>query len=88
MALNQDQLNKIAAVLNQKIKLPCPSCGERQWKLGTEPLVLFAFDIQTRTPQRNGYPSIVLICKVCGLTHLYNAYTLGVADMLGLPPET
>ena len=40
MPLTQDQMDRIARVLDQKLKGFCPLCNERQWTFGTDLLLL------------------------------------------------
>lgn len=87
MAFTWEQQAKLIAAVDAKanVKL-CPGCGTRSWQLG--PGLTF---LQISTPGNplapgGAYPCVVLICRTCGNTQLYNVYILGVEDIVGVGP--
>lgn len=84
---NSEQKERIAAVFAEKQLNPCPSCGKTHtWNIG-EGLVMFPF--VTSNPagfvqSGTSYPCIPIVCSNCGNTMFHNAFTLGLAEFLGL----
>ena len=83
----QDQKQKIAEVLTEKRLNACPSCS----RLGTfgigDALVMFPLQENPHIGMSLGgqsYPCIPLLCSYCGFTMFYNAFTLGLGEVLGL----
>src|SRR5437762_1253158 len=86
----QDQKQKMAEALTAKRLNACPSCG----KLGTFAIgdALVMFPLQENPPigmslTGQSYPCIPLVCSYCGFTMFYNAFTLGLGELVGLIPS-
>jgi hypothetical protein len=86
----EEQKQKIGEALTAKRLNPCPSCG----KLGTfligDALVMFPLQENPLTMSLGGrsYPCIPLTCSYCGFSMFYNAFTLELAEVLGLTPAS
>lgn len=71
-ALSQE----IAARLGERVKNPCPLCGERTWSWAADLVMLRP---RSRTPLE--YPLLTLTCSTCGNTALLNVYALGLEHL-------
>jgi hypothetical protein len=86
MPFTDEQYQKIKEALSPKLTLPCPSCGNRNWSL---PIGFVMFPV---LPHPTGdiviggqnYPTIPIICNICGNMQFFNVFMLGVADVLGV----
>ena len=87
MAFTPEQQAKIIAAIDAKagVKL-CPGCGTRGWRLGPGLAILQISAPGAPLVLGAGYPCVVLLCRNCGNTQLYNVYALGVADIVGVGP--
>ena len=66
----------------------CPMCGGSSWFMNDG---LALLPLQQPRPGTfaiggNSLPNITLTCATCGNTVLFNAFVLGVADILGITP--
>ena len=69
-----DALERILG--NRAIK--CSICGNQSWEVGVDYVVLAASPHPTQTFFGGKvYPSVPIICKKCGNTHLINLMKLG-----------
>ncbi|MEA4882243.1 MAG: hypothetical protein VB144_01055 [Clostridia bacterium] len=71
----------LGAIRGRVPKHGCPSCGGRQWEV--QPLVfvsnVYSEDTRGADPE-NGAPTVVAVCKSCGLFLHYGAVRLGLVD--------
>ena len=82
-----------AALAERKVTLDCPSCGEREWKVGAGelgnlwgllPLVTEHGESIDVEGQRGGLPVAPMICSNCGYMRLYALRVLLGDDWEGL----
>ena len=85
----EEQKKRIAEALGAKHLNPCPSCGRiGTWNVG-DGIVAFPFQVKSLlglTSTVQSYPCVPILCSFCGNTMFHNAFTLGVAELLGLTP--
>ncbi len=82
-----EQKAGIAQALTAKQLNPCQACGKvGTWTIG-DALVLFPFYYWSGISfgaTGQSYPCVPVLCSNCGNTMFHNAFTLGVAGLLGL----
>jgi hypothetical protein len=69
--------------------LTCPVSLDSEWEVQEYRGVLLATkqsdDLQPLTEMNVSFPLAVLVCETCGYSMMFNLFSLGVADELGLP---
>jgi predicted nucleic-acid-binding Zn-ribbon protein len=87
MPFSVEQQNKVLEVIKVKMERGiCPGCGHTGWTL-QDGLVYLTLQPSAGGALRSdgpSLPSIALVCKTCGNTQLFNAFVVGVADVLGV----
>lgn len=84
MALSQEQRDRALRILHERMPNPmCPLCQHKEWTLDSE---AFAFivsqdDLKNIKLAGRGWPSLVMVCRHCGNTHLLNLAVLGLTDL-------
>lgn len=58
---------------------PCPCCGRETWTFAPE-LVQVTYYGELNVGEIPVYPCVMVICRTCGYTRLFNAKVLGLAD--------
>ena len=71
--LSQTERDQVVEWLQEHSRATCSSCGETEWLVGDQTINLIYTIGRGRT-----YPSVVVVCKTCGLTRLHNAILLGI----------
>src|SRR5947209_5225208 len=86
MPFTTEQQQKIKQVLAEKIKRPCPACGEDKFSLGTDFINLLLQGSPSQGLVLGGPPylRVAVMCSICGHTQLHNVIILGLADLLGV----
>jgi hypothetical protein len=87
-----EQTAAIIKAFNEKTQnqARCPGCGRDQFVLGggVVYLPLFPSHGMPQGLERLGavthLPSIPIVCTTCGNTQIYNVFTLGVGEVIGL----
>jgi len=58
-------------------------CGSVRWQIQTDLVFLLTIDGSTVNAGK-GQPCVSVICGVCSSVQLFNVFTLGLADQLGI----
>jgi uncharacterized protein (DUF983 family) len=89
MPFTPEQTKAIKDALTAKgVVATCPACGQHVFHLVPEPVVLM-LQQQPRTMLSLGGPALpcfVVICTNCGDSRLFNAFVLGLAEVVGMKP--
>jgi hypothetical protein len=77
--LSHEEQEWIVSKLNERFPdYVCPLSGKSNWGVAPHLIQLENYAKQISIPgDRKVYPSILLICKDCGLAYLLNAYQFG-----------
>jgi|GEM_PF-800813 len=77
-----DFREKVAAFLNQKWQgaKTCPICDSNDWEISDKPAELREFSRGGLSVGGPVYPLVVLTCRVCAHTLLFNGIVLGVVS--------
>jgi predicted nucleic-acid-binding Zn-ribbon protein len=82
MAFTAEQNEKIKQTFLDKVKMPCPGCGQKNWYLADN-LLLLNLEIDAGKGETGkALPLVTATCNVCGNTQFYNVISWGVADAL------
>ena len=69
--------------------LTCPVSLDSDWEVQEYRGVLLATnqsnDLQPLSEMNVSFPLAVLVCETCGYSMMFNLFSLGLADELGLP---
>lgn len=82
-------LRAVQAKIGQGRVAACTVCGQANWGIQNQGLVLLTMQPSGQTGVVLGGPAlpcVALVCNTCGNTALLNAFVLGVADAFGLKP--
>jgi len=91
-AFTQQQASAIIKAFTDKTsgRARCPGCGRDSFVLG-DGIVYLPLHPTHRTPTamellsgETQLPSIPIVCATCGNTQLYNVFSLGLGEVLGL----
>lgn len=100
MGFSQLQYEIIVKALQSRVRPFCSSCGKQSWVIQTEGLVSVQIQTYQPPPavpkvpfmrywnpigpSGRVMPCIATVCTNCGVVQLYNIFTLGIADALGI----
>ena len=77
-----DTRERIAAFLNEKWqgRKNCPICQNNKWEISDKPAELREYSQGGLVVGGPVYPLVVLTCRVCGHTLLFNAIVMDVVE--------
>jgi hypothetical protein len=90
MSFTPEQRQVIAnAIMEKRAEnapaMKCPVCYTSNWSIGDGVVrMVLQYNVGIVTLAGPSYPLIPLLCSNCGNTLLLNAFTLGVAELLGI----
>jgi hypothetical protein len=78
--LTDDEKTKAIAWLKEKWKEPsnCPISKDNNWTIGDHVITPFVIGNGGAISANVAYPHVLLICKTCGHTILFNAVMMGI----------
>ena len=95
MPFTKEQTARIAQKLAEKVKLNCPSCGQRNWTVSQD-MIMFPLQPAPANvsaipagvlPPTFAIPCVATTCMICGTTQFYNVLVLGIGTELGVMPK-
>ena len=92
LALTVEDRQKILDAINTKAsgrEFLCPVTNDANWDIQAHYGLLLAADRPVDPFPRgeyNTFPNAVLLCKSCGYSLMFNLFTLGLAEELGIQP--
>ena len=92
MTLSDEQSQKILDAINKKSsgrQFLCPVSNDAEWQIQRQ----YGLLIATNDPdnlfhggQTKTFPNAIVICRTCGYSLLFNLFSLGLAEELGIKP--